>query len=150
MPGPTENLNIKLAFSGKETQLEAQDSFLSLEEFARDYSKENTNFGFFSFSCSLKGVSLANSKWLKPNSENVRTKKLHHHLSSFWKYCLQLPQQPAWSSGPAAGSQTHFQSGSPTGQRKTELKASPFCGKDAHIFKGKGKTLTPVLCTTFL
>lgn len=62
IPGPTENLIIKLEFPGKETQLEAQDSFLSLEEFTRDYSKENTDFGCFAFSHSLKGVSLANSK----------------------------------------------------------------------------------------
>lgn len=49
IPGPIENLNIKVAFSGKETQLEAQDSFLSLEEFTRDYNNENTNFGVFFF-----------------------------------------------------------------------------------------------------
>lgn len=61
-PGPTENLNIKLAFPGKETLLEAQDSFWSLEEFTRDYKEENTNVGVFPFSYPLKGVSLASSK----------------------------------------------------------------------------------------
>lgn len=53
IPGPTENLNIKLAFPGKEAQLEAQDSFLSVEEFTRDRNKENTKFGWFFFSLIL-------------------------------------------------------------------------------------------------
>lgn len=147
IPEPTENLKIKLAFPGKESQLEAQNYFLSLEEFTRDYNNKNMNFGVFSFSYSLKGVPLANSKQLKPNSKNVRTttRKLHRHLSSFWKYCLQLPQQPAWSSGRAAGSQTHFQSGSPAGQRITIEKEARFVAKTQIFLKEKEK-LSPQFC----